>query len=123
MIAKFGAIKGLSQLEKRFSKIFGQKRVDKYLTKRKGLGKSRGHKIVDYAWRKPESTQRRIKRINTALDVAPYVATGAGAVAIMSMMSGSSKENKKRNKQLKTYFGTLPKSDPRYQSLKKGGFV
>lgn len=95
MIAKFGAIKGLSQLEKRFSKIFGQKRVDKFLGKRKGLGKSRGHKIVDYAWRKPASTQRRIKRINTGLDVAPYVATGAGAVAIMSMMSGNNNNNKK----------------------------
>ena len=106
MIAKFGALKGLTQLEKRFSKLLGQKRVDKFLGKRKGLGKSRGHKIVDYAWRKPASTKRRIKRINTALDVAPYVATGAGAVAIMSMMSDSSKENKTR-----------------YKSLKKGGYV
>ena len=123
MIAKFGALKGLTQLEKRFSKLLGQKRVDKFLGKRKGLGKSRGHKIVDYAWRKPASTKRRIKRINTALDVAPYAATGAGTVAIMSMMSSSSKENKKRNKKLKTYFGTLPKSDPRYKSLKKAGYI
>jgi hypothetical protein len=123
MIDKFAAIKGLSKLTERIGKIFGEKRVDKFLLKRKGLGKSRGHKIVDYAWRKPASTQRRIKRINTALNVAPYVATGAGAVGIMSMMSSSSKENKKRNKKLKTYFGTLPKSDPRYQSLKKGGYV
>ena len=123
MIAKFGAIKGLSKLTDRIGKIVGEKRVDKFLSKRKGLGKSRGHKIIDYAWRKPASTQRRIKRINTALNVAPYVATGVGAVGIASMMSSSSKENKKRNKKLKTYFGTLPKSDPRYQSLKKGGYI
>ena len=98
MIAKFGAIKGLSKLSERISKIIGEKRVDKFLSKRKGLGKSRGYKIADYAWRKPASTQRRIKRINVALDVAPYVATGAATVGIVSMMSSSSKENKKRNK-------------------------
>ena len=98
MIAKFGAIAGLSKLTERISKIIGEKRVDKFLSKRKGLGKSRGFKIIDYAWRKPASTQRRIKRINTALDVAPYVATGAATVGIVSMMSSSSKENKKRNK-------------------------
>jgi hypothetical protein len=95
MINKFKAMKELSQLESRISKIIGQKRVDKFLGKRKGLGKSRGYKIADYAWRKPESTKRRIKRINTALNVAPYAATGAGAVAIMSMMSGNNNNNKK----------------------------
>jgi len=118
MIAKFGAIKGLSQLEKRFSKLLGQKRVDKFLTKRKGLGKSRGHKIVDYAWRKPASTQRRIKRINTALDVAPYAATGAAAVGIASMMSsGKNKKNQKNR------FGKLSKSDPNYKALKRAGYI
>ncbi len=94
MINKFKAMKELSQLESRISKIIGQKRVDKFLGKRKGLGKSRGYKIADYAWRKPESTKRRIKRINTALDIAPYAATGAGAVAIMSMMSGNNNNKK-----------------------------
>jgi len=94
MIKKFGAVWELSKLEKRISNIIGQKRVDKFLGKRKGLGKSRGRKITEYAWNKPGSTKRRIKRINTALDVAPYAATGAGAVGIMSMMSGD-KNNKK----------------------------
>ena len=95
MIKKFGALWEVSKLEKRISKIIGQKRVDSFLgSGRKGLGKSRGARIVDYAWRKPGSTKRRVKRINTALDVAPYAATGAGAVAIMSMMSGD-KNNKK----------------------------
>jgi hypothetical protein len=117
------ALWGVAKLSDRIEKIIGKRNLEKFLDKRKGLGRSRTSKIADYAVRKPASTLRRVKRINTALDVAPYVATGAGAVAIMSMMSSSSKENKKRNKKLKTYFGTLPKSDPRYQSLKKGGYV
>ena len=118
MIAKFGAIKGLSKLTDRIGKIVGEKRVDKFLSKRKGLGKSRGHKIVDYAWRKPASTQRRIKRINTALDVAPYAATGAAAVGIASMMSsGKNKKNQKNR------FGKLSKSDPNYKALKRAGYI
>ena len=87
----------LDILRKRIEKIVGKKRVESFLDKRKGLGKSRGSKIVDYAWRKPASTKRRVKRINTALDVAPYAATGAGAVGIMSMMSGNNNNNNKNN--------------------------
>jgi len=94
MIKKFGAVWELDKLEKRIGNIIGHKRVEKFLGKRKGLGKSRSRKIIDYAWKKPDSTKRRIKRINTALDVAPYAATGAGAIGVMSMMSGD-KNNKK----------------------------
>jgi len=95
MIKKFGAVWAVDKLEKRISNIIGQKRVDKFLGKRKGLGKSRSRRITEYAWNKPESTKRRVKRINTALDIAPYAATGAGAVGIMSMMSGNNNNNKK----------------------------
>jgi hypothetical protein len=44
------------------------------------LGRSRETKIVRYAANKPDSTMRRVARINKALDASPYVATGAAAV-------------------------------------------
>jgi|TARA_R100001463_G_scaffold36929_1_gene79467 hypothetical protein len=94
MIKKFGALKDVDKLIKRFEGIFGEKTVNKFLDKRKGLGPTRASKIGKYAWKKPDSTKRRVKRINTALDVAPYAATGAGAIGVMSMMSGD-KNNKK----------------------------
>tara|TARA_R100000808_G_scaffold22587_1_gene49230 strand:- start:1164 stop:1454 length:291 start_codon:yes stop_codon:yes gene_type:complete len=95
MIDKMGALWGVSKLADRVEKIIGKKRLNKFLDKRKGLGRSRRSKIADYALRKPASTKRRVKRINTALDAAPYVGTAAGAVAIMSMMSGNNNNNKK----------------------------
>ena len=94
MIKKFGAVLEVDKLVKRFEGIFGKKTVDKFLDKRKGLGPTRASKIGKYAWKKPESTKRRVKRINKALDAAPYVATGAGTLAIASMLSGNNKENK-----------------------------
>ena len=94
MIKKFGALKDVDKLIKRFEGIFGEKTVNKFLDKRKGLGPTRASKIGKYAWKKPDSTKRRVKRINTALDVATYEATGAGAIGVMSMMSGD-KNNKK----------------------------
>ena len=36
---------------------------------------------------------------------------------------GLAKIHSGQEKKLKTYFGTLPKSDPRYKALKKKGFV
>ena len=94
MIKKFGALKDVVNLQERISNIIGEKRVESFMKKRKGLGKSMRSKIGDYVWRKPESTKRRVKRINKALDSAPYVATGAGTLAIASMLSGNNKENK-----------------------------
>lgn len=94
MIKKFGALGDVGRLVERFEKIFGKKTVDKFLDKRKGLGPTRASKIGKYAWKKPESTKRRVKRINKALDIAPYAATGAGTLAIASMLSGNNKENK-----------------------------
>ena len=94
MIKKFGAVLEVDKLVKRFEGIFGKKTVDKFLDKRKGLGPTRASKIGKYAWKKPESTKRRVKRINKALDIAPYAATGAGTLAIASMLSGNNKENK-----------------------------
>jgi hypothetical protein len=80
MLKALQAFHGLSKLEKRIGKIIGEKNVDKFLNKRKGLGRSRDTKIVRYAGKKPASTLRRIARINKALDASPYVATGAAAV-------------------------------------------
>ncbi len=94
MIKKFGALGDVGRLVERFEKIFGKNTVDKFLDKRKGLGPTRASKIGKYAWKKPESTKRRVKRINKALDIAPYAATGAGTLAIASMLSGNNKENK-----------------------------
>lgn len=94
MIKKFGALGDVGRLVERFENIFGKKTVDKFLNKRKGLGPTRASKIGKYAWKKPESTKRRVKRINKALDIAPYAATGAGTLAIASMLSGNKKENK-----------------------------
>ena len=94
MIKKFGALGDVGRLVERFEKIFGKKTVDKFLDKRKGLGPTRASKIGKYAWKKPESTKRRVKKINKALDIAPYAATGAGTLAIASMLSGNNKENK-----------------------------
>ena len=70
----------LDKLEKRISKVVGKKNVKNFLSKRKGLGKSRERKILEYTYKKPKSTERRINRINKALDVAPYAATGVASV-------------------------------------------
>jgi|TARA_B100000085_G_scaffold275799_1_gene294114 predicted HAD superfamily phosphohydrolase len=94
MIKKFGVLGEVDKLVERIEGIFGKKTVEKFLDKRKGLGRSRKVKIAQYAWKKPESTKRRVKRINKALDIAPYAATGAGTLAIASMLSGNNKENK-----------------------------
>ena len=94
MIKKFSAIKDLSNLGDRISKIIGEKRVVSFMKKRKGLGKSYGRKITDYAWKKPESTKRRIKRINKALDIAPYAATGGATLTLASMLSSNKNNNK-----------------------------
>ena len=83
MITLGKAILQTNKLVKRIEKIVGKKRVESFLDKRKGLGKSRGHKIGQYIVNKPASTLRRIKKINKAIDAAPYVgAAGAGAVGI-----------------------------------------
>ena len=95
MIDKIGALWGVTKLADRIEKIVGAKRLNKFLGKRKGLGRSRSGKIADYAIRKPASTERRLKRINTALNVAPYVATGAATLGIASLLSGPSKKDKK----------------------------
>ena len=82
MINTVKATYALFKLGNRVDKIIGKKnanRLSKFLGKRKGLGT----KIVNYTTKKPASTLRRIKKINKALDAAPYVgAAGAGAVGI-----------------------------------------
>ena len=83
MITYGKAIYKTAKLQTRIGKIIGEKNVDKFLSKKKGLGKSRQMKIAKYIADKPESALRRIKRINKALDVAPYAgAAGAGALGI-----------------------------------------
>ena len=80
MIKAAKALWEVGKLIKRGNKIVGEKNLEKFLTKRKGLGKSYAHKIANYATKKPDSTIRRVKRINKVLDASPYVATGAAAV-------------------------------------------
>ena len=83
MITLGKAIFQSTKLQKRIEKIIGKKRVESFLNKRKGLGKQRGSKIAQYIIDKPASTLRRVKKINKAIDAAPYVgAAGAGAVGI-----------------------------------------
>jgi len=94
MIKKFGAVLEVDKLAKRFEGIFGKKTVDKFLDKRKGLGPTRASKIGKYAWKKPESTKRRVKKINKALDAAPYVATGGATLTLASMLSSNKNNNK-----------------------------
>ena len=94
MIKKFGAILEVDKLSKRFEGIFGKKTVDKFLDKRKGLGPTRVSKIGKYAWKKPESTKRRVKKINKALDIAPYAATGGATLTLASMLSSNKNNNK-----------------------------
>ena len=83
MITTFKAFNKLSKLNTRLEKIVGEKRLNKFLGKRKGLGKTRTQKIADYTARKPKSTIRRVNKINTFLDSAPFVAgtTGAGLIS------------------------------------------
>ena len=45
----------------------------------------------------------------------------AGAAGVTGF--GLAKSHSAQEKRLKTYFGKLPKSDPRYKALKKKGFV
>jgi hypothetical protein len=94
MIKKFGAVLEVDKLTKRFEGIFGKKTVDKFLDKRKGLGPTRASKMGKYAWKKPESTKRRVKRINKALDIAPYAATGGATLTLASMLSSNKNNNK-----------------------------
>ena len=87
-----------------------------------------GRKLKVPAWVKSNENVfkkgfKKVSGMSTIGKVLGLAATvTAGALAVSSLKK-QSKENKKRNKELKTYFGKLPKSDPRYQSLKKGGFV
>ena len=46
-------------------------------------------------------------------------ASGAAAVGGF----GLAKTHSSQEKKLKTYFGKLPKSDPRYKALKKKGYI
>tara|TARA_A100001011_G_scaffold15497_1_gene16196 strand:+ start:137 stop:415 length:279 start_codon:yes stop_codon:yes gene_type:complete len=83
MITLGKAMLQTNKLEQRIEKIIGKKRVESFLNKRKGLGKSRGSKMAQYIIDKPASSLRRVKKINKAIDAAPYVgAAGAGAVGI-----------------------------------------
>ena len=96
MIDKIKAVYGLAKLSKRFGKVIGNKNVEKILRKRKGLGKTRAAKMGDYAAKKPKSTIRRVKRINKALDIAPYAAVASAAFGTGAVIS-SRKKNKKKS--------------------------
>jgi len=94
MINKAKAFSAVYKLGNRVEKIIGEKKMDKLLSARKGLGKTRGIKIFNYSLKKPKSTLRRVKKINTALDLAPSVAVGSSIVGIGALMS--SKTNNKK---------------------------
>tara|TARA_R110002012_G_scaffold69166_1_gene179101 strand:- start:480 stop:767 length:288 start_codon:yes stop_codon:yes gene_type:complete len=94
MIKTFGALNELRKLGTRIEKIVGKKRLDSFINKRKGLGKSKGHKIVQYTMDKPSSAKRRIARIHKGLDAAPYVATGGATLTVASMLSSNKNNNK-----------------------------
>ena len=95
MIDKAKAFSAIYKLGNRIEKIIGEKKMDKLLSSgRKGLGKNRGTKIFNYGLKKPKSTLRRVKKINTALDLAPSVAVGSSIVGIGALMS--SKTNNKK---------------------------
>lgn len=83
MITTLKAFNELGKLGTRLEKIVGEKKLNKFLGKRKGLGKTRMQKVVQYTAKKPKSTLRRVKKINTFLDNAPFVAgtTGAGLIS------------------------------------------
>jgi len=90
--------------------------------------KKGGRKLKIPTWVKSSETafKKGFKKglgMSTMGKVLGLTATVAAGALAVSSLKKQSKENKKRNKKLKTYFGTLPKSDPRYQSLKKGGYV
>jgi hypothetical protein len=95
MIDKAKAFSAIYKLGNRIEKIIGEKKMDKLLSSRKGLGKTRGIKIFNYSLKKPKSTLRRVKKINTALDLAPSVAVGSSIVGIGALMSSKNKNNKK----------------------------
>ena len=94
MITKAKAFSAIYKLGNRVEKIIGEKKMDKLLSSRKGLGKNRGTKIFNYSLKKPKSTLRRVKKINTALDLAPSVAVGSSIVGIGALMSSRNKQNK-----------------------------
>lgn len=94
MIDKAKAFSAVYKLGNRIEKIIGEKKMDKLLSSRKGLGKTRGIKIFNYSLKKPKSTLRRVKKINKALDLAPSVAVGSSIVGIGALMS--SKNNNKK---------------------------
>ena len=94
MIKSISALNDLRKLGNRIEKIVGKKKVETFLNKRKGLGKSKGHKVFQYTMSKPASAKRRIRRINKTLDAAPFVATGGATLAVASMLS-SNNNNKK----------------------------
>ena len=68
--------------------------------------------------------KRPIGKINTKVykHVTKHpVKYASGAAAVGGF--GLAKTHSSQDKKLKTYFGKLPKSDPRYKSLKKKGYV
>ena len=97
MIKAAKAIWEVRKLIKRGNKVIGEKNLEKFLTKRKGLGKSYAHKIAEYTWKKPDSTLRRVNRINKVLDASPYIATGAAAVGTGVFLSRPKNKNNKNN--------------------------
>ena len=94
MIDKAKAFSAIYKLGNRIEKIIGEKKMDKLLSSRKGLGKTRGIKIFNYSLKKPKSTLRRVKKINKALDLAPSVAVGSSIVGIGALMSSKNNNNK-----------------------------
>lgn len=92
------AITALGKLGFRLEKIIGEKRLTKILSKRKGLGKTRAFKMANYALKKPKSTLRRVKRVNTALNVAPYVATAGAAFGTGAAISSYNKKKSRGKK-------------------------
>ena len=89
VIQQVKAITALGKLGFRLEKIIGEKRLDKILSKRKGLGKTRAVKMGNYALKKPKSTLRRVKRINKVLDYGPGIVVGGAAGTAIGVTAGA----------------------------------
>ena len=94
LFSKASALKDLYKLTKRVDKFIPKKVANKIEKSPKAQKKVLD--IIDYTVKKPKSAKRRIKRINKALDVAPYAAVASAAFGTGAVIS-SGKKNKKKS--------------------------
>ena len=118
------AIKGMNKIFGFSSKAIKTFKADKVGGKAWTKIKTTGKKVPSWVKSNLKAIKSPIGKFNTKAykHVTKHpVKYAAGASAVGGF--GLAKTHSSQEKKLKTYFGKLPKSDPRYKALKKKGYV